>query len=65
MRTLYRSIGRFALGAQELLQDPDRGLLLLGQLRVVEINEEDVGYGVAFVVGRVLEGGVEYARRKG
>ena len=65
MRTLYRCVCRFALGAQELLQDPDRGLLLLCQLWVVEVDEEDVGYGVAVVVGRVLEGGVEYARRKG
>ena len=56
-----RCVGCFTLGAQELLQDPDRRLLLLRQLRMVEIDEEDVGYCVAVVVRRVLEGGVEYA----
>ena len=53
-----RCVGCFALGAQELLQDPDRRLLLLRQLGMVEIDEEDVGHGVAVVVRRVLKGGV-------
>ena len=60
-----RCVRCFALDAQELLQDPYRRLLLLRQLRMVEIDDEEVGYGVAVVVRRVLKGGVGERRCPG